>query len=180
MGFAIAESARTMGADVTVIAGPTSETLPSGVRVISVETAREMYDAAVAEFSSADYVIAAAAVSDYRPSAVSSEKIKKEGSFSEIALESTDDILAELGRRKKHQVLVGFAAETESLEENAQKKLSSKNLDWIVANDVTAPGAGFDIDTNIVQIYSSTGQKHCLPQMTKREVADQLWSILLG
>jgi phosphopantothenoylcysteine decarboxylase/phosphopantothenate--cysteine ligase len=180
MGFAIAESARTMGADVTVIAGPTSETLPSGVRVISVETAREMYDAAVAEFSSADYVIAAAAVSDYRPSAVSSEKIKKEGSFSEIALESTDDILAELGRRKKHQVLVGFAAETESLEENAQKKLSSKNLDWIVANDVTAPGAGFDIDTNIVQIYSSTGQKHFLPQMTKREVADQLWSILLG
>jgi phosphopantothenoylcysteine decarboxylase/phosphopantothenate--cysteine ligase len=179
MGYAVAEAAVKLGATVTVVAGPTSVSAPGGVRLIEVETARQMYDAALSEFNSADFVIAAAAVADYRPRLVSSQKLKKGGGFADIPVENTDDILAEFGRIKSTQVLVGFAAETEELEDNARAKLRSKNLDWIVANDVTAAGAGFDVDTNIVEIYDKTGRVLRLPKLSKREVAEQLWSLLL-
>jgi phosphopantothenoylcysteine decarboxylase/phosphopantothenate--cysteine ligase len=139
-----------------------------------------MFNATMAEYSSADYVVSAAAVSDYRPSEVSGNKLKKEIGLSEIRVVQTEDILAELGRRKTKQILVGFAAETEDVEANARKKLTFKNLDWIVANDVTAEGAGFEVDTNIVQIYGKNGETHALPLGSKLEIAESLWKIILA
>ena len=179
MGYAIAEAAQVLGADVVLISGPTALSAPVGVKVVNVEFTRQMYDAALSEFADADYVVAAAAVSDYRVSNVGSQKLKKETTIEGIVVEQTEDILAELGRRKNGHVLVGFAAETELLERNAKAKLAAKNLDWIVANDVTKTGAGFDVDTNIVDIYGSNGDALHLPQLSKREVASQLWEIIL-
>jgi len=180
MGFAIAEAAHLLGADVTVVAGPTAVRPLSGVKIARVETAREMFDATLAEYADADFVIASAAVADYRPVEASSQKIKKELHSGSVVFEKTEDLLAEMGRRKKQQILVGFAAETEDLEKNARRKLESKNLDWIVANDVTLPGAGFDADTNIVDIFGLDGTTLRLPKMSKRAVADELWKLLTG
>jgi phosphopantothenoylcysteine decarboxylase/phosphopantothenate--cysteine ligase len=180
MGFAIAEAALALGADVTVVAGPSSVSDVNGANVVHIETAREMYEATLAEFDNADYVVAAAAVADFRPADASSHKLKKDKFLSSVAIEPTDDLLAELGRRKRHQVLIGFAAETDNLEENARKKLEEKKLDWIVANDVTREGAGFDIDTNIVSILGAKGQYNSLPLLGKRDVADELWSLVIA
>ncbi len=175
MGYALAEAARLRGADVVLISGPTALAVPGGVQLVRVETAAQMYDAALFHAEAADVVTAAAAVSDYRPAEVADQKLKKTGASPTLALTQTDDILAEMGRRKRpNQILIGFAAETEDLIAQARLKLMSKNLDWIAANDVTAEGAGFDGDTNIVTLLGAGGQEIALPLLTKREVAERI------
>ena len=175
MGYALAEAARMRGADVVLVSGPTALQVPAGIEFVPAETAAQMYDAALSHAETADVMIAAAAVSDYRPAAFAEQKMKKTGTAPSLTLTQTDDILAELGRRKRPgQTLVGFAAETEDLLAQARLKLASKNLDWIAANDVTAEGAGFDGDTNIVTLLGANGQEIALPLMTKREVAERI------
>ncbi len=174
MGYAIAEAAEARGAHVILVSGPTALSAPPGVDLIHVETAEEMYRAVLAKLESARVVIKAAAVSDYRPTHKAASKIKKGHAMSEIALEPTPDILAELGKRKGERILVGFAAETDDLLANARKKLQRKNLDLVVANDVGQAGAGFDHDTNVVTIVDATGGVEELPLLSKREVADRI------
>ena len=175
MGYALAEAAKMRGADVVLVSGPTALAVPGGVEVVRVETAAQMYDAALFHAKTADVIIAAAAVSDYRPAEAAEQKMKKSGAAPVLALTQTDDILAEIGRRKRPgQTLIGFAAETEDLLAQARLKLTSKNLDWIAANDVTAEGAGFDGDTNIVTLLGVGGQEIALPLLTKREVAERI------
>lgn len=176
MGYALARMARVYGAEVILITGPTSLTPPSGVEVISVRTAEEMYDAVLARFAQTDVVIKAAAVADFKPRRMAAQKLKKEDigegeTGLQLELERTKDILAELGRQKTHQLLVGFAAETDNLLDYARRKLHQKNLDMIVANDVTEAGAGFDVDTNKVTLIYRDGKLETLPQMSKEEVA---------
>lgn len=174
MGYSIAKMARRRGAEVLLISGPTDLTLPRhDIPIIKVKTAREMYEAVMDHFPDYDVVIKAAAVADFRPKETHSEKIKKACfEYPFLELEPNPDILAELGRRKGEKVLVGFAAETDQLLENAQRKLMEKNLDLIVANDVTQPGAGFRSDTNSVKIIDRTGRIRSLPLMGKDLVAD--------
>ncbi|BAF59974.1 MAG: bifunctional phosphopantothenoylcysteine decarboxylase/phosphopantothenate--cysteine ligase CoaBC [Pelotomaculum sp.] len=174
MGYAMACAAARRGARVILISGPTSLKPPHGVELIRVETALQMYDAVMEHFPGADVVVKSAAVADYRPKAVSPQKIKKHGRDLTIELEKNPDILAELGRRKKHQILVGFAAETEELETNARQKLESKNLDLLVANDVTQPGAGFGSDTNIARLVYPGGRTVPLPKMDKLLLAHRI------
>ena len=170
-GYALAEDAYRRGARVTVIS---TVDLPvvSGVSVVSVETAQQMQDAVTAEAGSADVVIMAAAVADFRPVLSVEGKIKKHQGVPTITLEPTPDILAQLGSLKPaHQVLVGFAAETENLVDNARGKLERKNLDLIVANDVSAPGVGFAHDTNAVTILSALGEMKSVALANKRTIA---------
>ncbi len=175
MGYALAEAARLRGAEVVLVSGPTALSVPGGIEVVRVETAAQMYDAALFSAETADVIVAAAAVSDYRPADFAEQKMKKTGSVPTLALEQTDDVLAEMGRRKRPgQTLVGFAAETEDLLGQARLKLTSKNLDWIAANDVSAEGAGFDGNTNIVTLLGANGQEIALPLLTKREVAERI------
>lgn len=174
MGYAIAEEAASYGADVTLISGPTNLQKPIGVKLLEVESAKQMYEATLEEFKEADVVIKAAAVADYRPSETYSQKLKKSPGNLNMELERTKDILGELGRQKTTQLLVGFAAETDNLIENARKKLREKNADIIVANDITEAGAGFAVDTNKVTIISRNIDPIQLPQMDKREVARRL------
>jgi phosphopantothenoylcysteine decarboxylase/phosphopantothenate--cysteine ligase len=175
MGYALAETARRLGAAVTLISGPTALPAPIGVQTIPVETAREMMNAVQAHVQTANIIIAAAAVADYRPETISPQKIKKNGSAPTIALVENEDILAWIGKSKRpDQTLVGFAAESENLLANANKKLQGKNLDWIVANDITAAGAGFDADTNIATLISRDGAQTPLPKMSKREMAERI------
>jgi phosphopantothenoylcysteine decarboxylase/phosphopantothenate--cysteine ligase len=174
MGYAIAEAAAARGARVILVSGPTALAPPPGADVIRVETAEEMYRAVLAELESAGVVIKAAAVADYRPTHKADNKIKKGGALSEVALEPTPDILAELGKRKGPRILVGFAAETDDVLANARAKLQRKNLDLVVANDVGRVGAGFDVDTNAVTILDATGGAEELPLLSKREVADRI------
>ncbi len=174
MGFAIAEAAAARGAKVVLISGPTALTPPGGVDVIHVETAQQMYDAVLAKLPAATVVIKAAAVADYRPKRVAGRKIKKDEAVPDVTLESTPDILAEVGKRKERRILVGFAAETEDMVANARKKLQRKHLDLMVANDVSQPGAGFDGDTNIVKIVDAGGGVEELPLQAKRSVADRI------
>ena len=174
MGYALAEAAKKCRCRVVLISGPVALTSPSGVEVVKVESAQEMYDAAMAEFDSADVVIKTAAVADYRPKVTYDHKIKKQPGDSVIELERTKDILKELGSRKKKQVLIGFAAETDHLEEYAVKKLREKNADMIVANNVKTEGAGFGTDTNIVTFFMKDGTGKNLPLMQKQEVAEKI------
>lgn len=174
MGFDIAAAARRRGAVVTLVAGPVQLLPPVGVEVISVVSAQQMHEVMLDCFADADVVIKAAAVADYRPLTRLPQKLKKKSEDASIKLEKTPDILAELGHRKTHQLLVGFAAETEKLLENATQKLVSKNLDMIVANDVSTPGAGFNVDTNIVRFIYRDGTVESLELMSKTEVANQL------
>lgn len=171
MGYAIAKTAALMGANVILISGPVALSTPPGVKRIDVETTAAMRDAVLAEFDDADIVIKAAAVADYRPRNIESQKIKKTGNSLVVELEKNPDILAELGQRKKKQILVGFAAETQELIANAKEKLARKNLDMIIANDVTLPGAGFNTDTNIAKIILPDGETEDLQLMTKDELA---------
>ncbi|HAA37336.1 MAG TPA: bifunctional phosphopantothenoylcysteine decarboxylase/phosphopantothenate--cysteine ligase CoaBC [Firmicutes bacterium] len=173
MGYAIAQAAAELGADVTLVSGPVTLPQPYGVDFVSVTTAQEMYEAVLACFSNMDVVVGAAAVADYRPGTVSEQKIKKSGELI-ISLTRNPDILAALGRMKQRQILVGFAAETENLREHALAKLERKNLDLIVANDLTQPGAGFGTDTNIVTLYFRDGRERQLEKLPKREVAIML------
>jgi phosphopantothenoylcysteine decarboxylase/phosphopantothenate--cysteine ligase len=174
MGYAVAEAAAARGAHVILVSGPTALPAPTTVDVIHVETAEEMFRAVLAELEIAHVVIKAAAVADYRPKQRADRKIKKEQALPEITLEPTPDILAEIGKRKGSRILVGFAAETEDLVANARKKLERKHLDLMVANDVGKPGAGFDVDTNVVKILDASGGVEALPLLSKREVADRI------
>jgi phosphopantothenoylcysteine decarboxylase/phosphopantothenate--cysteine ligase len=179
MGYALAAAARARGAEVTLISGPVSIAAPAGVNLVKVESAEEMKKACDKYFKDADVTIKAAAVADFRPRAQTREKIKKQKVALSMELENTPDILADLGKKKrKGQILVGFAAETKDLVQNAKKKLQAKNLDLIVANDVSKRGAGFDVDTNIVTILFKDGKKKQLPQITKRELSGQLLDII--
>lgn len=174
MGYAIAAEAKKMGAKVCLISGPVALTPPAGIETIQVESAEDMYHAVLDRFESADIVIKTAAVADYRPKTSYDSKVKKQEGGQMLELERTKDILLELGQRKTHQVLVGFAAETNDVEEYARKKLAKKNADMIVANNVKQEGAGFGFDTNIVTIFKRDGKVTELPLMTKNEVATQL------
>ncbi|MCT4606408.1 MAG: bifunctional phosphopantothenoylcysteine decarboxylase/phosphopantothenate--cysteine ligase CoaBC [Marinisporobacter sp.] len=175
MGYAVAEKAVARGAEVVLISGPTNLTQSAGVKKVDVNTTNEMYKEVLKRFEWADIVIKSAAVADYRPSNVSDNKIKKSDSDFSIKLTRNPDILMELGKRKKnHQVLVGFAAETQNLLENAKKKIQKKNLDFIVANDLTEEGAGFKSDTNIVTIIDQDGQLEQCKKMEKKELAEKI------
>ena len=174
MGYAIAAVAAERGAEVTLVSGPVSLAVPAGVKRVSVESALEMREAVLAAFPVTDVVIKAAAVADYRPEVVSEQKIKKNSANLTVALTKNPDILAELGKIKTGQFLVGFAAETQELVANATEKLRRKNLDMLVANDVTLPGAGFESETNIVKLLSKDGRVEELPQMSKQSLAGLL------
>ncbi len=169
-GFALAEEAAARGGRVTVVA-TVHRPVSAGIEVVHVETAAQMHDAVVARAPECDIVVMAAAVADFRPTSAAARKIKKSGGLSEVALEPTVDILAALGAAKPQgQILVGFAAETDSLRQNAEAKLRAKGADLIVANDVSAPGAGFEHDTNEVVILSTTGAVE-VPKADKRDIA---------
>ncbi|OGP84012.1 MAG: phosphopantothenoylcysteine decarboxylase [Deltaproteobacteria bacterium RBG_13_65_10] len=174
MGYAIARAAWRRGATVVLVSGPVGESLwvPRGVEVVRVETASEMRRAVLERFPKAAAVVMAAAVSDYRPRQCAPAKIKKGKASLAIDLVRTTDILSELGRAKGSRVLVGFAAETERVVEHAREKLRGKKLDLIVANDVTAEGAGFSVDTNRVTILDREGGEEDLPLLSKDETAD--------
>lgn len=174
MGYALARAAARRGADVILVSGPTALKPPAGVEFVQVETAGQMYDAVTGRFQAADVVIKAAAVADYRPKQAAGLKIKKTPQSLTVELEKNLDILAELGRRKGRQVLVGFAAETHDLEQYAKDKVKEKNLDLLVANDVTLPGAGFNTDTNIVTLVYPDGGTIPLPQMDKEALAHRI------
>lgn len=174
MGYALAEEAKKQGANVVLVSGPVDLTPASGMEVVKVESAEEMYNAVLKYYSLADVVIKTAAVADYRPKITHEHKVKKQAGDASIELERTKDILMELGKRKKNQVLVGFAAETENVEEYARKKLTTKNADIIVANNVKAEGAGFGTDTNIVTLFKREGAVIDLPLMSKSKVAKRI------
>ncbi|HEY6873287.1 MAG TPA: bifunctional phosphopantothenoylcysteine decarboxylase/phosphopantothenate--cysteine ligase CoaBC [Geobacteraceae bacterium] len=172
MGYAIARAARRRGAEVALVSGPTCLEAPWGVETVAVESAQEMREAVLARVAASTVIIKAAAVADYRPRLRSAEKIKKNGDPLPLDLVKTPDILAELGKIKEDRVLVGFAAETEGLLENAARKLAEKSLDMVVANDVGQEGAGFNVDTNIVKLLFRDGKMEDLPLMGKGELAD--------
>jgi phosphopantothenoylcysteine decarboxylase/phosphopantothenate--cysteine ligase len=174
MGYALAEAAVRRGARVILISGPTALDAPAGVERIAVRSAEEMHRAVIAHLSPASIVIMAAAVADYRPVASHAEKIKRGPERMALELEATPDILADVSKLRGERILVGFAAETDHVAENARKKLAAKNADLIVANDVTAQGAGFDLDTNVVTLYSRDGREVPLPRMDKFEVAQRV------
>lgn len=176
MGYAVAEAARDRGAAVTLVTGPVAIEPPAGVDVVRVETAADMARETLARATGASIVVKAAAVADYRPLHVADRKMKKEpgGGVLTIELERTEDILAALGKQRGGFVLVGFAAETDDLVENARKKLEAKNVDFIVANDVTREGAGFDGGTNAATLLFRDGRRVDLDTMTKREMAERI------
>ena len=174
MGYSLAEVAVSLGAEVVLVSGPTNLTPPEGCKIIKTESAAQMYDAIFSEYENADVVIKTAAVADYTPAVTFDQKMKKSEGDLSIPLKRTKDILLSLGQQKTHQILVGFAAETEQVEDYAKGKLVKKNADMIVANDVTKAGAGFGTDTNIVTIYHRNGEVKSLPIMTKKEVAKEI------
>jgi phosphopantothenoylcysteine decarboxylase / phosphopantothenate---cysteine ligase len=171
MGYALAEESVKQGARVILVSGPVSLTAPEGVELVKVESAEDMYHEVLKYYDAADVVIKTAAVADYRPKVTFDHKVKKQAGDTNIELERTSDILFELGKRKVNQLLVGFAAETDHLEEYAKNKLIKKNADMIVANNVKAEGAGFGTDTNIVTMFKRSGEIISLPLMSKNEVA---------
>lgn len=179
MGYALARAAAQRGAEVVLISGPTALKPPAGVKLTAVNTAAEMRQAILDEFAACTAVIMAAAVADYHPAKFSPDKIKRSKGPLDVRLEPNPDILEELGQRKDGKLLVGFAAETGNLDANAEKKLRDKNLDMIVANDVTQEGSGFDGDTNIATIFDRRGASRSLPLMSKDELADQIFDHLL-
>ena len=174
MGYAVARAAASRGAEVVLVAGPTAFPDPPGVRVVRVGTASEMAQAVFNEMDAAQAVIKVAAVSDYRPVEAATQKMKKNSDELVVKMEKTEDILESLGQRKKNQVLVGFAAETEDLEKNAVDKLKRKNLDLIVGNLIGAPDAGFESDTNRMKFFFRDGSVEDLPLMDKDEAAHVL------
>ena len=174
MGYALAEAAARRAARVILVSGPVDLDAPSGVDWVPVRSTEEMRAAVMERAAEATILVMAAAVADYRPAAVHANKIKRSEGRITLDLEPTADILAELGRSKGKAVLVGFAAETNQLVENARGKLQRKSADMIVANDVTQEGAGFDTDTNIVTLVLRDGRDIALPKMTKRQVADKI------
>lgn len=174
MGYALAEEAAKLGAEVILVSGANTISVPNGVNLIPIESAQEMYTEVMKHFSEADIVIKNAAVADYRPVQVYDQKLKKKDGPLVIEFERTNDILQELGQKKDKQFLVGFAAETEQVDKYALEKLKRKNADMIVANDVSAQGAGFGGDTNIVTIYHKDNTLKKLPLLSKSEVAKEI------
>lgn len=174
MGYALALAAKRRGAAVTLVSGPTSLPEPRGVRFVPVVSAREMRDAVMQNLKDATVVIKSAAVADYRPADFSDSKIKKTDRPLEFRLEKNPDIIREVGKVKGDRILVGFAVETDRLVEYAAKKLREKNMDLIVANDITQPGAGFAAETNIVKILDREGGSEDLPRMDKMDVAHRI------
>ena len=175
MGYAAAEAAVRLGARVTLISGPVSLEPPRGLyQFLPVQSAADMREAVLSVFDSCDIVIKTAAVADFTPASVSDHKMKKKDGSLVIEFSRTADILKELGERKTHQLLVGFAAETQDVERYARRKLEQKNLDMIVANDVKAEGAGFGTDTNVVTFYFRDGRKRELALMSKLDVSFEM------
>ena len=176
MGFALAEAAHVRGAEVTVVAGSTTATAPAGVRVLRARSAEEMRVAVLREIERASVFVAAAAVADYRPAARAEGKIKKSAAALTLTLEPTPDILAEVaGSRRDGLLVVGFAAETDNVVENARDKLLRKNLDAVVANDITQDGAGFDAETNIITLLARDRERPAaLPLMSKLDAAHRV------
>ncbi|TSB46508.1 bifunctional phosphopantothenoylcysteine decarboxylase/phosphopantothenate--cysteine ligase CoaBC [Alkalicoccobacillus porphyridii] len=175
MGYAIAEAAAAKGAKVELVSGPTNLEPPPGVVIKQVITAEEMYDSVTASFSEADVTIKSAAVADYRPVETYNQKRKKNDEQWNVELESTKDILKTLGTQKTtDQILVGFAAESENVAYFAKDKLERKNLDLIVANDISADGAGFNHDTNVITIFNKHGQEQAFPMASKKQTAEHI------
>ena len=187
-GYALAQAALEMGAQVTLITTPTALTPPIGARLVKVETASQMLDAVLAESAHSDALVMAAAVADFRPKAMAKDKIKKESGIPQIELESTEDILKAVAKKRRRpervegagnecpRVVVGFAAESRDLLENATHKLKSKGLDLIVANDISMTDAGFAVQTNRVTLLFADGRQESLPLLSKAEVAE----VILG
>ncbi len=180
MGYALARALQERGAEVTLVSGRTHLQAPPGVKIIDVTTTEEMYDAVIDHYKECRLVIKAAAVSDYRPLKVSEQKVKKNSSLSSIELARNRDILLELGKEKGDRILVGFAAETEDIFDNAQQKLVRKNLDLVVANNLKEPGAGFAVPTNRVSIIDREGEIEELPLMEKEELAHHILDRIAG
>jgi len=180
MGYALAEAARDLGAQVTLVSGRADLPCPAGVTFVPAGSALDMMDRVMERLDESDLVIKAAAVADYRPAAPAEQKIKKKEERLTLELVRNPDILQAIGERKTHQFVIGFAAETGDLEVNALEKLRRKRCDLLVANDVTRPGAGFGVDTNIVQIYDEGGLVEALPQLDKREVAERILRLAAG
>ena len=180
MGYAIAEEARDRGAEVVLVSGPTNEAAPYGINVIKINTNEEMRSEVLKHFETSNIVIKSAAVADYKAKEYSENKIKKGNGDLEIILTRDNDILKELGEKKSEQILVGFAAESQNVIENAKGKLIKKNLDYIVANDITSKDSGFASNDNRVTIVTREGQELSLEKMSKREVARNLFDIIGG
>lgn len=180
MGYSVAQEAVRRGADVILVSGRTNLDVPEGVKFVPVVSAKDMYNAVMEKFPECDIVVKSAAVADYTPETVSSQKIKKhDGNFS-VAMKRTNDIIAELGRIKKpEQFICGFSMETENMLENSRKKLISKNIDMICANSLNQKGAGFGTDTNIVTIITKSGEKQ-LELMDKSEVAGKILDSIIS
>jgi phosphopantothenoylcysteine decarboxylase/phosphopantothenate--cysteine ligase len=181
MGFALAEAARARGAEVTVVAGATTAEEPPGVRIERALSSEEMHSAVMEELQSASVFIAAAAVADYRPASRASSKIKKSESEFLLKLEPTEDILADVARKERNGLLVvGFAAESDNVVENAREKLRRKELDAIVANDITEEGAGFDVETNVITLLSrDREQAEALQLMSKLDAANRILDVVV-
>ena len=174
MGYAIAEEAHERGAKVTLISGPSNLPPPLGLNFIQVKTAKEMLSAVRSAFRKTDALIMAAAVSDFLPSVISKDKIKKGEEEILLKLKPTVDILREMGKRKREKILVGFSLETEDEIENAKKKMAEKKLDLILVNNPNVPGAGFETDTNQVTLIDKRGRTERLPLLSKKEVASKI------
>jgi phosphopantothenoylcysteine decarboxylase / phosphopantothenate---cysteine ligase len=179
MGYAMAEAAAQLGATTILISGPVGLDKPTGVKVIDVESAAEMFEAVRNEFDDASIVIKSAAVADYRPKEIHPRKMKKQAGDAVIELERTTDILKTIGALKTDQILVGFAAETDNAVEYGMGKLDSKNLDYIIVNDVTDPDAGFGKDTNVVTLLSKHGTHRPFEAMPKKELAKVLLETII-
>ena len=179
MGYAIAQEARERGAEVVLVSGPTNLNPPKDVKIINIKTNEEMKNEILQYFEWADIVIKSAAVADYKPKEYSEEKIKKGDGDLNLCLTRDNDILKSLGEIKTHQILVGFAAESNNVLENANKKLKNKNLDFIVANDITSYDTGFGSEDNKVVILSKNDEKLELEKMSKKEVASNIFDMIL-
>ena len=179
MGYAIAQEARERGAEVVLVSGPTNLNPPKDVKIINIKTNEEMKNEILQYFEWADIVIKSAAVADYKPKEYSEEKIKKGDGDLNLCLTRDNDILKSLGEIKTHQILVGFAAESNNVLENANKKLKNKNLDFIVANDITSSDTGFGSEDNKVVILSKNNEKLELEKMSKKKVASNIFDMIL-
>ena len=180
MGYAIAQRAKLRGAEVVLVSGPTSLLPPEGVRTIHIESAQQMLDAVLSESNNADIIIKAAAVADYRPASVSTEKIKKADGMNSIVLERTQDILLYLGEHKRPgQILCGFSMETQNIMENSVEKLNKKHADMIIANSIKNDQAGFGVDTNVITIITKNDAV-AYPLMTKYEAADEILNAIIA
>jgi phosphopantothenoylcysteine decarboxylase/phosphopantothenate--cysteine ligase len=177
MGYAIAEAALEAGHDVTLISGPVNLDPPQGAHVISILTSDEMYDAAHRHVRDCDVLVMCAAVADYKPQKVSPTKIQKRNQTLSLELVPTRDILASLPKQGRQFLVVGFAAETNDIEENAKQKLRAKNCDIIVANDVSSVDSGMESDANEVTIFFRDGEKENIPRASKKNIARELVKI---